>query len=126
VETAWNHALIVGELVTEPEWRKLRGGADLFSFALTVRREDAATTSVPLVWYDPPQRVRRWKVGACIVASGSVVRRFYRAGGVTASRTEVTVERAERRDQTAKSRRVIDRSIDELGAALATGEAGTA
>lgn len=118
METSCNQALIIGELVTEPEWRTLPGGTQLFSFGLTVRRDDAAATSVPLVWYDPPQRVKRWSLGATIVARGPVVRRFYQARGMTASRTEVTVERAERLDHAAKSRRVVEHSIGALESVL--------
>lgn len=90
-----NQALVIGELVTEPERRTLPGGTELFAFGLTVRRDGHATTSVPIVWYDPPKRVNSWKLGAVIAVCGPVVRRFYRAGGVTASRTEVNVVQAQ-------------------------------
>ncbi|MEM7437251.1 MAG: hypothetical protein AAF436_19005 [Myxococcota bacterium] len=110
---ACNRALIVGELVTEPDWRTLPGGTEIFAFGLTVRQADAQTTSVPLIWYDPPRRVRQWKLGMRIAATGPVVRRFYRAGGVTASRTEVTVEQAEVVSR-AGARRVIDRTAAEV------------
>lgn len=119
---ACNQALIIGDLVTEPETRTLPGGAKLFSFSLTVRRPGEQTTSVPLVWYDPPKRVYRWKLGTPIVATGPVVRRFFRAGGATAARTEVTVRQAEVLTQRARSRKVIDRygaDIDEIVTAAA-------
>lgn len=61
----------------------------MVTFAVTVRSSDAATTSVPVAWFDAPQRVHRWNKGASVVVAGAVVRRFYRAGGVTGSRTEI-------------------------------------
>lgn len=93
--TGVNSTLIVGELVTEPEVRTLPGGTELLSFSLTVRQPNQATTSVPFVWYDPPARSHRFKLGARLVVSGRVVRRFYRTGAGTGSRTEVAVRVAE-------------------------------
>lgn len=91
---AANRAVIVGELVTAPESRSLPSGGEVVSFSLTVRLHGVASTSVPMVWYDPPKRVARWRVGETVVAAGSVVRRFYQAGGRVGSRTEVTVSHA--------------------------------
>ena len=83
-----NLAVIVGELVTDPISRTLPGGAVAMSFSLTVRSPGRATTSVPLVWYDPPARVTSWAPPRQILAIGSVVRRFYQSGGRTGSTTE--------------------------------------
>jgi len=91
---AANRAVIVGDLVTTPESRTLPSGGQLISFSLTVRLDGVASTSVPMVWYDPPSRTSRWRAGEAIVAAGSVVRRFYQAGGSVGSRTEVTVSHA--------------------------------
>lgn len=91
---AANQAVIIGDLVAKPESRVLPSGGELVSFSLTVRIADMASTSVPMVWYDPPARIARWQPGETIVAAGPVVRRFYQAGGAVASRTEVTVAHA--------------------------------
>jgi hypothetical protein len=115
---ACNQALIIGELVTEPETRSLPGGTELLSFSLTVRRQGAQTTSVPMVWYDPPKRVQSWKLGVHIVATGSVVRRFYRAGAVTASRTEVTVDHADLVTRRAAAKRIVSQANDRVAATL--------
>lgn len=109
-----NLAFVAGEMVTDPERRTLPGGTELISFSLTVRRDGHATTSVPIVWYDPPKRVDRWKPGAQIAAVGPVVRRFYRAGGVTASRTEVNVERAELVSSSSRVHKLLAGYVDQV------------
>lgn len=91
---AANRAVVIGDLVAPPESRTLPSGGELVSFSLTVRIAGTASTSVPLVWYDPPARISRWKAGERVVAVGPVVRRFYQAGGSVGSRTEVTVNHA--------------------------------
>ena len=53
-------------------------------------RVDETAVSVPLVWFDPPQKVSV-VAGDEVSAVGTVRRRFYRAGGATQSRTEVVV-----------------------------------
>lgn len=91
---AANRAVIIGDLVGPPEFRTLPSGGQLASFSLTIRKPGIASTSVPLVWYDPPARIGRWRSGETVVAAGAVVRRFYQAGGSVGSRTEVTVAHA--------------------------------
>jgi len=118
---AGNLALVVGELATDPEFRVLPGGTELLSFSVTVRQPGEATTSVPLTWFDPPGRTRRWKVGAQIVAVGRVVRRFYKAGATTGSRTDVVVHQAEASTRKARARAVLGQvvvAVDELAARL--------
>lgn len=118
---AGNLALVAGQLATEPEFRVLPGGTELLSFSLTVRQPGEATTSVPLTWFDPPRRTRRWKVGAQVVAVGRVVRRFYKAGAITGSRTDVVVHQAEAATRKARARVVLGRvglAVDELVARL--------
>jgi len=92
-----NQSLVLGELRTESEQRLLPSGTVAMSFALTVRVPGEPTTSVPMVWYDPPQRAQQWKVGDQIVAVGVVTRRFFRGGGGLGSSTEVVVSRAQNR-----------------------------
>ena len=82
-----NFVIVSGHLSSEPTVRDLHSGSVLVSYELTTRVDDAAV-SVPLVWFDPPQRPAVG-VGDEIRAVGSVRRRFYRTGGATQSRTEV-------------------------------------
>jgi single-strand DNA-binding protein len=89
MEVVMNLVVLSGHLSSEPTVRELQSGSVLMTFELTTRVDDASV-SVPLVWFDPPRKVA---VGAGdeITAVGTVRRRFYRAGGVTQSRTEVVV-----------------------------------
>ena len=84
-----NFVILSGRLSSEPTVRELPSGSVLVSYELTTRVEDAAV-SVPLVWFDPAKRPVV-VAGDEVRAIGSVRRRFYRAGGVTQSRTEVVV-----------------------------------
>jgi single-strand DNA-binding protein len=84
-----NVVVVSGRLSSAPVVRELQSGSVLMSFELTTK-VDGASVSVPLVWFDPPQTLTV-DVGDEIAAVGTVRRRFYRAGGVTQSRTEVVV-----------------------------------
>lgn len=85
-----NLVVLSGHLSSEPTIRELKSGSVLMTFELTTRVDDASV-SVPLVWFDPPKRVSV-AAGDVVSAVGTVRRRFYSAGGVTQSRTEVVVE----------------------------------
>ncbi len=85
-----NLVVLSGQLSSEPTSRELASGSVLMTFELTTRCEDAVA-SVPLVWFDPPKRLAL-AAGDMVDAVGTVRRRFYRAGGVTQSRTEVVVQ----------------------------------
>ncbi len=111
-----NQSIIVGDLVQLPETTELPSGDSLVSFSITVRAEGAKTTSVPLTWFDPPQKVFRWKEGDRIIAIGPVVRRFYRQAGFTRSRTDVAVTHAERLSQTKRAATVLQRALEPLQA----------
>lgn len=113
-----NISLVAGTLASEPEERVLPSGTRAVSFSLTVRAAKAKTTSVPMVWFDPPKRIIQLSVGDRVVAVGSVVRRFYRSGGGLGSATEVVVANAAKVN-TAASRRIIERvsaSVEAVGA----------
>jgi single-strand DNA-binding protein len=85
-----NFVIIEGRLSSEPRIRELPSGSALHAFEVSTD-DGAVTRSVPVVWLDP---VRPPKLGAGdrVVAVGAVRRRFFRAGGAVASRTEVEAE----------------------------------
>jgi single-strand DNA-binding protein len=89
MEVVMNLVVLSGHLSSEPTVRELQSGSVLMTFELTTRVDDVSV-SVPLVWFDPPRKVAV-SAGEEITAVGTVRRRFYRAGGVTQSRTEVVV-----------------------------------
>jgi len=101
-----NLVVLSGHLSSEPTVRELPSGSVLMTFELTTPVEDGGPSkskptkskpskskmvSVPLVWFDPPNKVTVG-IGDEISAVGTVRRRFYRAGAATQSRTEVVVQ----------------------------------
>jgi len=80
-----------GHLAKPAEERVLPSGDRLVSFEVTVdgpgRRE-----TVPVVWPDAPPEASGYEGDSPVVVVGRVRRRFFRAGGATASRTEVVAE----------------------------------
>ncbi|MCU1394616.1 MAG: hypothetical protein JWM34_3044 [Ilumatobacteraceae bacterium] len=113
-----NVVAVSGRLSSAPVVRELQSGSVLMSFELTTKVDDTSV-SVPLVWFDPPDGVSV-DAGDEVAAVGTVRRRFYRAGGVTQSRTEVVVAQlglvTDKRSRTARQRW--------LTAAMGPGEVG--
>lgn len=88
-----NLVVLEGVLARPAQDRELPSGARLLSLEVTVRPDEGAAESVPVVWFDAPAWASALDSGAAIVVVGRVRRRFFRAGGVTQSRTEVVAER---------------------------------
>ena len=86
------------------EERELPSGSVVLGFAVVVARESpspvgrATVDSVDCAaWAAGVRRsVRSWQPGDIVAIEGRLRRRFYRAGGATASRYEVEVVRAKR------------------------------
>jgi single-strand DNA-binding protein len=89
-----NVVLIRGTLSSEPRERELASGSLLMQWEVTTDGE--VRSSVPVVWFDPPGSVRGLPSGAEVVVTGIIRRRFFRAGPITASRTEVVASRGAR------------------------------
>lgn len=87
-----NVVVLCGTLSAEPRPRELPSGTTLTQFDVTTR-VDSGTHSVPVAWFDPPSSASSLTAGEAVVVVGTVRRRFFRAGGVTQSRTEVVAER---------------------------------
>jgi len=80
-----NLAVLRGTVTSDPRVRDLPSGSVVVNLEVTTRG-DAVTASVPVVVHDRPVDVA---AGDEVVVVGHVQRRFFRAGGVTQSRTEV-------------------------------------
>ena len=70
--------------------------------------------SVPVQWDDPPGPVLNFSEGDPVVILGTVRTRFFRAGGVTASRTEVVADRAAKPTQRAAVTRLLAQAQEQL------------
>jgi single-strand DNA-binding protein len=88
-----NLVVLAGELSSDPVERVLPSGDRLVSFEVTSRVAEGSAESAPVVWIDPPTSASGLTKGTAVVVWGRVRRRFFRAGGITQSRTEVVAER---------------------------------
>ncbi len=84
-----NVVVLQGTLAREPEVRVLPSGGEVVGFEVTTRRDGERAVTVPVAWAEAPAAARKLRVGSEVVVAGEVRRRFFRAGGATASRTEV-------------------------------------
>lgn len=93
-----------GRVSRRDEERELPSGSVVLGFAVVVARETPSPTGRATVdsldcaaWTAGVRRsVRSWEPGDVVEIEGRLRRRFYRAGGATASRYEVEVVRAKR------------------------------
>jgi hypothetical protein len=96
----------------------LPSGTELAQLQVTTRLAHE-TLSVPVTVPRPASWVRELDTGDAIVVVGRVRRRFFRAGGVTASRVEVEAEAVARPGDPRRARalrRRVDRLLDLLDA----------
>lgn len=103
-----NEVRLAGTVSGEPERRVLPSGDELCVVRVVVPRRGARTRSdgrrSPSVdvldccaWEARPRRtIAGWLAGDEVEVTGALRRRFYRAGGVTASRVEVEISSARR------------------------------
>lgn len=101
-----NVAILRGRLSSPPREQQLASGDRLVSLEVTTRVEHGPADSVPVAWFPGSGPTPAWEAGQEVVVVGRVRRRFFRAGGATASRTEVvasSVVAANRRAATSKA-----------------------
>jgi single-strand DNA-binding protein len=91
-----NLAVIAGTLSSDPVERILPSGDLVVNYEVTCKFADVSHT-VPVAWFAPPKRRAKLRKGDVVVLTGCVRRRFFRSGGVTASRTEVVAVKVSRR-----------------------------
>src|SRR4051812_17654605 len=88
---SFNVAIVRGTCSSPPELRVLPSEQRLAQLQLTTR-VDGRAMSVPVSFLDPPQWLEGLDIGDELVVLGAVRRRFFRAGGATASRVEIEAE----------------------------------
>ena len=87
-----NVVILRGRLSRAPGCRDLPSGDTLVTFEVTTRPPDGPAETVPVAWPNAPRRAATLPAGAEVVVTGRVRRRFFTAGGATASRTEVLAD----------------------------------
>jgi len=105
-----NVVVLQGTLSSEPHERTLPSGVNVLNWDVNCAEVPG---SVPVQWDDPPNAALAFDEGDEVVVVGAVRRRFFRAGGVTASRTEVLASRVAKPSQKVAVRRLVD-SASEL------------
>ncbi|HEY3830793.1 MAG TPA: hypothetical protein VGO03_00720 [Acidimicrobiia bacterium] len=111
-----NIAVVRGVLSSPPDCRTLPSGSELAQLQVTTRPDDGAAVSVPVSVTDPAAWVTVLDAGDEVLVAGTVRRRFFRAGGSTASRVEVAAVAISRAgDKRGRAR--VERTVrDHLGA----------
>jgi single-strand DNA-binding protein len=96
---AVNEVRLVGRLAADPQLRELPSGDAVWNLRVVVERAAPAGREKPrqrvdslecAVWSGRLRKqVEKWQAGDVVEVSGAMRRRFFRAGGATASRVEV-------------------------------------
>jgi single-strand DNA-binding protein len=108
-----NVAVVRGEVSSPPDVRILPSETVLAQLQVTTRLE-RETLSMPIAVWNPPEWVESLEPGTEIVVVGRIRRRFFRAGGATASRVELEADSVMR----AGDRRRVRAAMRKVGAAL--------
>jgi single-strand DNA-binding protein len=95
---AVNDVRLVGRISGEPEQRELPSGDQVVVFRLVVAREGGRPDTIDCAAFrgDLRRKLRGWTAGDVVEVDGSLRRRFFRAGGASASRYEVELRGASR------------------------------
>lgn len=109
-----NLVVLMGVLARPAQDVELPSGDRLVSLEVTVRRPDGPAEPVPVQWPDAPAWASMLDAGTEVAVIGRVRRRFFRAGGVTQSRTEVVARRVARASARTKVRGIVDEAVDHL------------
>jgi single-strand DNA-binding protein len=110
---ALNLAVVRGTVSSPPDVRVLPSDTKLVQLQITTRLA-AETLSMPVSCWNPAAWVEALEPGAEVVVVGRVRRRFFRAGGATASRVELEAELVAR----AGDRRRVQAALRRANAAL--------
>ena len=113
-----NLALLIGVLARPAQDVELPSGDRLVSLEVTVRRSEGPAEPVPVQWPDPPAWASVLDAGTEVAVLGRVRRRFFRAGGITQSRTEVVARRVVRTSSRARLRGLVDEAFEHLDQVL--------
>jgi single-strand DNA-binding protein len=118
-----NLVVVEGLLAKPAQDRELPSGSRLLTLEVTVRPAEGPAESLPVAWFEAPAWASSLDQGTEVVVVGRVRRRFFKAGGITQSRTEVVADRVVRATDTKRARAamaaagaVVDAAASALGA----------
>lgn len=104
-----NLAVLRGVVARPPVERRLPAGSRVLQFDVTTMGQGSLTSPVAL--HDETVTLDE---GDPVIVVGQVVRRFFRAGGSTASRTEVVAAEVIRATKRPSTDRAVWRAIERL------------
>ncbi len=110
-----NVVVVQGTLSSEPRERVLPSGSVVTNWEVTTTVGDRAQ-SVPVQWDTPTAAIRSVAQGDEVIVAGWVRRRFFRAGGATASRTEVAATSLAKPSQKVALERLLSEARSQLEA----------
>lgn len=105
-----NVVVLRGRITSEPRVRELPSGSTVTQLELTTRAHDVAL-SVPVVVHGAAVTST---AGDEVVVTGRVQRRFFRAGGITQSRTEVVADQVVAASRKRQAERAIERALSHI------------
>jgi single-strand DNA-binding protein len=108
-----NIAIVRGTLSSDPTQRELPSGDTVHNYEVTVRSPDGPADTVPVTRFGNG-RSPALKAGDAVVITGRVRRRFFRAGGVTASRTEIVAASIVPARQATRAEKSVDQALSAL------------
>jgi single-strand DNA-binding protein len=108
-----NVAVVRGVVSSPPERRVLPSDTVLVQLQVTTRLE-SETLSMPVSCWDPAAWVEDLEAGSEVVVVGRVRRRFFRAGGATASRVELEADVVARASDKRRVRAATRRAVAAL------------
>jgi single-strand DNA-binding protein len=110
---ALNLAVVRGTVSSAPEVRVLPSDTTLVQLQVTTRLADE-TLSMPVSCFNPAPWVEELEPGDEVVVVGRVRRRFFRAGGATASRVELDAGFVARAGDRRRVRAALRRATEAL------------
>jgi single-strand DNA-binding protein len=114
---ALNVAVVRGIVSSDPKVRSLPSGDTVTNVEVTTRLE-SGSVSVPVVVHAAAVSVR---AGDEVVVTGHVARRFFRAGGVTQSRTEVVADQVIRATRSKTVGKALSAAVAGIDVQVGTG-----
>lgn len=105
-----NVVVLRGRISSEPRVRELPSGSTVTQLELTTHAGDV-TLSVPVVVHAAAVACA---AGDEVVVTGRVQRRFFRAGGITQSRTEVVADQVVAAHRKRQAERAIERAVSQI------------
>lgn len=91
-----NVAIVQGRVRGDADRRSAQDGTLLVSFDVVVTLADGPAQHVPVTWAGPDGRAPVIEADMLVTVVGHVLRRFYRSGAQTLSRTDVRADRVVR------------------------------